>query len=179
MRSKKLFVFTRQVLKNLTSSPVTEAYPFQKASYSDRMRGHISITIDQCISCTLCAQNCPPRAIQVDRQSGTWSLDRFLCVQCGNCVQVCPKHCLKMEKGYTAPNTKKTMEIYTRPPQKKKIPQAGEQCVFCALCANKCPRQAIHVDRETKEWLLKKEDCVHCGLCAKVCPKHCIEMKEE
>ncbi|MBE6119479.1 MAG: 4Fe-4S dicluster domain-containing protein [Erysipelotrichaceae bacterium] len=38
---------------------------------------------------------------------------------------------------------------------------------------------AIHVDRETKEWLLKKEDCVHCGLCAKVCPKHCIEMKEE
>ena len=56
MRSKKLFVFTRQVLKNLTSSPVTEAYPFQKASYSDRMRGHISIAIDQCISCTLCAQ---------------------------------------------------------------------------------------------------------------------------
>ena len=52
MRSKKLFVFTRQVLKDLTSSPVTEAYPFQEASYSDRMRGHISIAIDQCISCT-------------------------------------------------------------------------------------------------------------------------------
>ena len=96
MRSKKLFVFTRQVLKDLTSSPVTEAYPFQEVSYSDRMRGHISITIDQCISCTLCAQNCPPRAIQVDRKSGTWSINRFLCVQCGNCVQVCPKHCLKM-----------------------------------------------------------------------------------
>lgn len=179
MRSTKLFVFTRQILKNLTHKPVTEDYPFQEAQYSDRMRGHISIDIQQCISCTLCAQNCPPRAIKVDRNKGTWTIDRFSCVQCGNCVNVCPKKCLHMEKGYTKPNTTKSVETYTRPPQKKKFPRAKEECVFCGLCAKKCPKQAIKVDREAKEWHLDSQVCISCGLCAKNCPKQCIEMVEE
>ena len=88
MRKIKLFSFTREVLKNMTSPPVTVNYPEEPAIYPQRMRGHIHIDIDQCISCTLCAQNCPPRAITVDRAAGTWSIDRFDCVQCGSCVNV-------------------------------------------------------------------------------------------
>ena len=108
MRKIKLFSSTREVLKNMTSPPVTVNYPEEPAIYPQRMRGHIRIDIDQCISCTLCAQNCPPRAITVDRAAGTWSIDRFDCVQCGSCVNVCPKKCLYMEQGYTPPDTKST-----------------------------------------------------------------------
>lgn len=179
MRSTKLFVFTKQILKNFVSKPVTEAYPFQEATYSDRMRGHIVIDIDQCISCTLCAQNCPPRALEVDRTKGTWTIDRFDCIQCGNCVNVCPKKCLHMEKGYTSPDVKKTKEVYTRPPQKKKYPAVSDACVFCGLCASKCPKKAIDVNREKKSWKVDKGLCVGCTLCVKTCPKKCIEMKEE
>ena len=71
MKPTKMFVFTRQIMENLVSKPVTEEYPFKQSNYAERMRGHIEIDIEQCISCTLCAQNCPPGAIQVDRQKGT------------------------------------------------------------------------------------------------------------
>ena len=99
MKPTKMFVFTRQIMENLVSKPVTEEYPFKQSNYAERMRGHIEIDIEQCISCTLCAQNCPPGAIQVDRQKGTWSIDRFDCVQCGNCINVCPKKCLHMKQA--------------------------------------------------------------------------------
>jgi len=179
MKPTKMFVFTRQIMENLVSKPVTEEYPFKQSNYAERMRGHIEIDIEQCISCTLCAQNCPPGAIQVDRQKGTWSIDRFDCVQCGNCINVCPKKCLHMKKGYTMPDTQKNTEIYVRPVKKQQFPQAKEGCVYCGLCAKKCPKQAIKVDRTQKLWQLDKNACVGCTLCMKTCPKHCIEMIEE
>lgn len=134
MRKIRLFAFTREALKNMVSRPATINYPDEPAVYPQRMRGHIRIDISQCISCTLCAQNCPPRAIQVDRDAGTWTIDRFDCVQCGSCVNVCPKHCLYMEQGYTPPETKKHTETFARPKQERKLPQADEDCVFCG-CA--------------------------------------------
>ena len=178
MRKIKLFSFTREVLKNMTSPPVTVNYPEEPAVYPQRMRGHIRIDIDQCISCTLCAQNCPPRAITVDRAAGTWTIDRFDCVQCGSCVNVCPKKCLYMEQGYTPPDTKKHTETYTRPKQERKLPQASDYCVFYGLCARKCPKQAITVSRPDKQWQVDEQKCVGCGLCADACPKKCIVMKK-
>ena len=64
MRKINCFLHTRSA-ENMTSPPVTVNYPEEPAIYPQRMRGHIRIDIDQCISCTLCAQNCPPRAITV------------------------------------------------------------------------------------------------------------------
>ena len=178
MRKIRLFAFTREALKNMFSRPATINYPDEPAVYPQRMRGHIRIDISQCISCTLCAQNCPPRAIQVDRDAGTWTIDRFDCVQCGSCVNVCPKHCLYMEQGYTPPETKKHTETFARPKQERKLPQADEDCVFCGLCARKCPKQAITVSRPDKQWQVDESLCVGCGLCADACPKTCIIMKK-
>lgn len=48
------------------------------------------------------------------------------------------------------------------------------RCVFCTLCAKKCPAGAIEVDRVNKTWKLDEEKCVGCGTCAEVCPKKCI-----
>ena len=139
MRNPKLFSFSKEVLKNLISAPTTLDYPKEPSHYPKRMRGHIRIDIDQCISCTLCAQNCPPQALSVDRNKGTWTIDRFDCIQCGNCVNVCPKHCLYMEQGYTAPASQKQIETFTRPQKETLYPHAGDACVYCTLCAQKCP----------------------------------------
>lgn len=60
-------------------------------------------------------RSCPPGAIEVKRSENTWSINRFDCVQCGYCVEKCPKKCLKIVPGYTAPDSKKTVESVTKP----------------------------------------------------------------
>ena len=111
----KLLPFAGTALKNLFSKPATTGYPFEEAHYPERMRGHVEIRVEDCISCGLCARSCPPGALQVDRAAGTWTINRFDCVQCGNCVNVCPKKCLAIVPGYTEPAAQKASETFTRP----------------------------------------------------------------
>ena len=114
MASLKFIPFAGTALKNLFRKPVTTSYPFAPAQYPERMRGHIEIDIESCISCGMCARSCPPGALTVDRAAGTWTIQRFDCVQCGNCVNVCPKKCLKMAPGYTTPDTTRRSDTFTR-----------------------------------------------------------------
>ncbi len=183
----KFFTYTRTALKNLFSKPATKEYPFIPAQFPQRMRGHVAIEIEKCISCGICARSCPPGAIQVDRTAGTWTIYRFDCVQCGNCTNVCPKKCLEMVPGYTEPQAQKSSETFTRPAPSASpdaVPKAvgkpvndTSKCVFCTLCAKKCPQEAIAVDRAAKTWTLEEEKCVACGICVSSCPKKCLQMK--
>lgn len=50
-------------------------------------------------------------------------------------------------------------------------------CVFCTLCAKKCPQSAITVDRAAKTWKLDEDSCVGCGVCAATCPKKCLTLR--
>lgn len=52
----------------------------------------------------------------------------------------------------------------------------SSKCVYCTLCARKCPAGAIEVDRANKTWTLDEEKCIACGTCADACPKKCIIM---
>ena len=108
----RALAFARQALKNLFMKPATTSYPFEPASYPERMRGHVELVAEDCIGCGLCMSSCPPGAIRVDRQEGIWSINRFDCVQCESCVNACPKKCLKMAAGYTQPETEKTEERF-------------------------------------------------------------------
>lgn len=181
----KAFPFAGTVLKNLFSKPATTGYPFEPAHYPARMRGHVEIRIEDCIGCGLCARSCPPGALQVDRAAGSWTIQRFDCVQCGNCVNVCPKKCLTMAPGYTAPAVQKSSETFTRPKAPDAAPaKAGGKpendtasCVYCGLCARKCPQSALTVDRASKTWRLDAGACVGCGICAAACPKKCLTLK--
>ena len=180
----RAFPFAGTVLKNLFSKPATTGYPFEPAHYPDRMRGHVEIKIEDCISCGLCARSCPPGALKVDRAAGTWTIDRFDCVQCGSCVNVCPKKCLTIVPGYTAPAVQKGGETFTRPQAPApagraggKPVNAGDACVYCTLCAKKCPQGAITVDRAARTWALDAEKCIGCGLCAASCPKKCLTLQ--
>ena len=54
-----------------------------------------------------------------------------------------------------------------------------DKCVYCTLCAKRCPANAITVDREARCWTLNPWACIVCGYCAEACPKKCLSMKPE
>ena len=43
---------------------------------------------DECISCGLCADNCPVSAIT--EGDGKYEIDADTCVSCGACAEACP-----------------------------------------------------------------------------------------
>jgi len=52
--------------------------------------------------------------------------------------------------------------------------QDPDTCIYCTICARKCPAGALAVDRKEKTWVLDEDLCVACGTCAGVCPKKAI-----
>lgn len=112
----KIMRFASTMLANLFKEPVTTKYPAEPIAFPEGSHGHIEIDIDVCISCNLCAINCPTGAITVDRVKGTWEINRMDCVQCGFCTRKCPKKCLHLLPGYTLPEREKMVDHYQRDP---------------------------------------------------------------
>ena len=54
-----------------------------------------------------------------------------------------------------------------------------ESCIFCNICARKCPTDAIVMDRKNKEWEIFHFQCIVCGECVEACPKKCLFMRPE
>lgn len=52
-----------------------------------------------------------------------------------------------------------------------------ENCIFCSLCARRCPTGAIAVDRQNKEWKIERFGCIACRACVDNCPKKCLRME--
>ena len=50
-------------------------------------------------------------------------------------------------------------------------------CIFCGICARKCPADAIVVNKAEKSWEIDQFKCVVCGVCVEVCPKKCLLME--
>ena len=48
-----------------------------------------------------------------------------------------------------------------------------QKCAGCGLCAEACPRGAIHVIRGKAQ--IEPALCVGCGICAQVCPQKAIQ----
>ena len=45
------------------------------------------------------------------------------------------------------------------------------KCVFCGLCAIKCPSQCISVDKKKGVWQCDPFACIFCGVCVDCCPE--------
>ena len=53
-----------------------------------------------------------------------------------------------------------------------------EVCVFCGICARKCPCGAITVSREAGTFELEPLRCVSCGACVEGCNKHSLSLNQ-
>ena len=49
-------------------------------------------------------------------------------------------------------------------------------CVYCNVCAKKCPTGALTVNRAQKKWMIDRLRCITCGYCVEACPKKCLGM---
>ena len=49
-------------------------------------------------------------------------------------------------------------------------------CVYCNVCAKRCPTGAIVVQRAQKRWTIDPLLCISCGCCVEVCPKKSLHL---
>ena len=141
---------------------------------------------DSCVYCTLCAKKCPSEAITVDRAAKTWEIDREKCTLCGVCVSACPKKslsigdinatCAAEAEGVPAPTPVEKKEEAPAPSADGSL-KCSDSCVYCTLCAKKCPEGAIEVDRAEKKWAVDDEKCIRCGICVDACPKKSLSIE--
>jgi formate hydrogenlyase subunit 6/NADH:ubiquinone oxidoreductase subunit I len=174
----------KMVMRSLFKKPATLMYPVVQREYKERTRGHIDIDMEACILCGICMKKCPTDAITVDRAGRTWSIQRMRCIQCSCCVDVCPKKCLVNESAYTIPNVVKLADTFEKPEEANAAGSGAsakltcdDSCVFCGICAKKCPQEAIIVDRGEKKWEVDDDKCTRCGLCVEACPKKSLTIK--
>lgn len=78
--------------------------------------------------------------------------------------------------------------VTTRYPFEPRVPIAGSRglveferatCVYCNVCAKKCPTGAIVVRRADKRWTIDRLLCISCGYCVEVCPKKSLSLSTE
>ena len=172
----------KMIMRSLFKKPATLMYPVIPREYPENTRGHIEVDMSACILCGICMKKCPTDAITVDRAQNTWSIQRMRCIQCSCCEEVCPKKCITNESAYTSPNVVKIADTYEKP----ELPNApvaegslknNDDCVFCTICAKKCPAEAITVNRAEKTWEVDDDKCTRCGLCVEACPKKSLTIE--
>src|SRR5512140_1864152 len=52
-----------------------------------------------------------------------------------------------------------------------------DNCVYCTVCAKKCPTGALAVNRAKKHWTLDRLRCITCGYCVEACPKKSLALE--
>ena len=54
-----------------------------------------------------------------------------------------------------------------------------DSCVYCTVCAKKCPTGALAVVRSQKKWGIDRLLCITCGYCVEACPKKSLSLETE
>ena len=74
------------------------------------------------------------------------------CILCGGCVDVCPTACLKLvplSEIYADESVERLNRAYSEDEEEplSAIIKDEERCIRCALCAERCPTEAITMER--------------------------------
>jgi formate hydrogenlyase subunit 6/NADH:ubiquinone oxidoreductase subunit I len=112
----KLSPMLEETFNNIFRKPATQKYPAVKPKVPDGFRGRQIFDINLCISCGLCARDCPAKAIEMVDVEGKkrplFHLD--LCVFCYQCAESCPRNAIKSSKFFELASTDKS-ELVVKP----------------------------------------------------------------
>jgi formate hydrogenlyase subunit 6/NADH:ubiquinone oxidoreductase subunit I len=99
---KKPGVMIPTLLGRMKKKPVTVLYPYEKLDPAPGLRGKIKFHLDKCISCGMCARDCPSAACVMKEIDGkkrpVFDMDR--CTFCAQCEESCPKDAIEMTQEY-------------------------------------------------------------------------------
>jgi ferredoxin len=56
------------------------------------------------------------------------------------------------------------------------IPKAGEDCLGCGDCMNRCVLDALAIDDETDQVVVAPDKCIGCGVCTYACPQETLKL---
>lgn len=188
------FPFLREAITQLFSKPSCDMYPVKESIAATGYRGRIKYNADKCIGCGMCERVCSGNAItrtiepckEGDKITLTFNLGS--CTFCATCADFCTHGAIELTQDYHMIGVKEEDLFVTGSHIKpKKVAVDGcvvdtkpksdpNVCVYCTLCAKKCPQEAIAVDRTAKTWSLDESKCIECGTCVEACPKKCIKM---
>lgn len=139
----------------------------------------LTFNLGSCTFCATCADFCSRKAIELSGDYHMVATKEEDLLVSGSFIKKPP-----VKKAAPAPAAKpatpaapsETPAVEVKPRDDGKPVSDPSRCVYCTLCAKKCPAGAIEVDRANKTWKLDDEKCVACGTCAEACPKKCIIM---
>lgn len=139
----------------------------------------LTFNLGSCTFCATCADFCSRKAIELSGDYHMVATKEEDLLVTGSFIKKPP-----VKKAAPAPAAKpatpaapsETPAAEIKPRDDGKPVSDPSRCVYCTLCAKKCPAGAIEVDRANKTWKLDDEKCVACGTCAEACPKKCIIM---
>ncbi len=129
--------------------------------------------LGSCTFCNTCADFCVKHAIELTQ-------DYHMVARCEDDLVVTGTY-LKKTPGKKAPPAPWGAAAAPEPegpkPREDGLPvQDPAKCIYCTLCAKKCPAGALAVDRAAKTWTLDEDKCIACGTCHDICPKKAIVM---
>ena len=154
-----------------------------------------SFDLGSCTFCNTCADFCTRHSIELTRDYHMLGIEEGDLIVSGTFMKAPPKKPAPKpaapkaeekpaetpkteEKPADAPKAEPAAEAPAAPAVEPrgdgKPTQDPNKCVYCTICAKKCPGEALTVDRKEKTWTLDEDKCVACGTCADVCPKDAI-----
>ncbi len=115
--------------KHLFQKPVTVQYPEVRPEIPDRFKFRISLSLDDCVGCTLCEQVCPNLSIhmnKVERENQRNKRKIYpdvnfgTCTVCRNCEEICPTDAIYLTHEF---ETARTRNSFTYSPEELSLPE--------------------------------------------------------
>lgn len=106
----------KEIAMAIFKKPFTRQYPFTKPNPPQGFRGRQIFHPERCISCGLCARDCPAEAIEMVEVSGKKMplISLESCIFCYICVENCPRNALTGSTFYELASTNKE-DLHVKP----------------------------------------------------------------